>query len=305
MPSPTTTNYTSSPTTLSPSLHQPPFLGISFGFGRPVLDARPLLTPAPIPNNVIVDSSPSRPFYIAAHSWYDLLGFLSQQRHTYLDASARVRSLIYSTYSEGWTEVPGRKTPVNGLTPQLRVVLQFVKLGNGRKRVVLYLATDNPTPIPSDYPDSDTSVIPYLFPAPDAIKPLEDTSDGRIFSVVTQPFRRLPLLMPHLSSYLQASLDESRVATDSRRRLYQLVERMTVPSRRTGSSLDFASSLFKRGHRNYGSVGSNDTERPQDSPSSSKLNFMLKRFRRKSTGPRSSLDDPFLIVTPQDLMDNA
>ncbi|KAG8808702.1 hypothetical protein FRC18_004893, partial [Serendipita sp. 400] len=219
MPSPTTTNYTSSPTTLSPSLHQPPFLGISFGFGRPVLDARPLLTPAPIPNNVIVDSSPSRPFYIAAHSWYDLLGFLSQQRHTYLDASARVRSLIYSTYSEGWTEVPGRKTPVNGLTPQLRVVLQFVKLGNGRKRVVLYLATDNPTPIPSDYPDSDTSVIPYLFPAPDAIKPLEDTSDGRIFSVVTQPFRRLPLLMPHLSSYLQASLDESRVATDSRRRL--------------------------------------------------------------------------------------
>ncbi|KAG8812770.1 hypothetical protein FRC17_001827 [Serendipita sp. 399] len=80
---------------------------------------------------------------------------------------------------------------------------------------------------------------------------------------------------------------------------------MTAPSRRIGSSLDFASSLFKRGHRNDRSLDADTTAKPIDSPSASKFNSMFKRLRRKSAGPRESLnDDGYMIVTPKDLAEN-
>ncbi|KAG8814891.1 hypothetical protein FRC17_000935 [Serendipita sp. 399] len=254
------------------------FSGILHGYGRPISGDQPLPTATPLQEVVKMEPEPSPPFFIVAQTWKDLIKFIASQSNTRVEPSASALA----------REKQG--------PPNLRVVLHFIRLSNGGDRIIMYLAVQSIVPPPEDYPVTDTSVVPYLFPAPEPGRPLESLPESRIYSIPTKPLPQLPISLPNLAPYLQAALDESSRSRDSRSRLQKLVQETTVT---TPYTTRIAAALIggSAGPR-YESEG-NPIKVAESS--GSRRSFLARVFRPKSSGDadnKSVNNKIYDIITP-------
>ncbi|KAG8832125.1 hypothetical protein FRC17_001996 [Serendipita sp. 399] len=252
--------------------------GILHGYGRPIIREQPLPTATSVQEVVVMEPEPSPPFFIVAQTWKNLIKFIASQSNTRVEPS------------------PAALAREKHGPPNLRVVLHFVKLPNGDHRIIMYLAVQSIVPPPENYPVTDTSVVPYLFPAPEPGRPLENLPETQIYSIPTKPLPILPVSLPHLAPYLQAALDESTRSRDSRSRLQKLVQATTVT---THSTSHIATALItgSSGSR-YESEG-NPIKVAESS--GSRRNFIARVFRPKSSGNpgnKSVNNENYDVVTP-------
>ncbi|KAG9056005.1 hypothetical protein FS842_000573 [Serendipita sp. 407] len=254
--------------------------GILHGYGRPVIREQPLPTATPVQEAVIIEPEPSLPFFIVAHTWRHLIRYIASQSNSRVEPS------------------PAALAREKHGPPNLRVVLHFVKLPNGDHRIILYFAVQSIVPPPENYPITDTSVVPYLFPAPEPGRPLENLPETQIYSIPTKPLPLLPLSLPHLSSYLQASLEESIRSRDSRSRLNKLVQATMVTPAPSMNTIMAALTGAPTAPR-HDQEGHSSPVKVEPS-GSSKRNFIAKMFRPKSSSSQGKglNNETFDVVTP-------
>ncbi|CCA70156.1 related to kinetoplast-associated protein KAP [Serendipita indica DSM 11827] len=291
----------SAPMHIPPVVHPPgiqipsdPLAGILHGFGRPVIRQQPLPAPTPIEDVITLNPEPAPPFYIVAHTWKNLVKFIAGQSATRIEPS------------------PAALAREKRGPPNLRLVLHFVKMPTGDWRIILYMAVQSISPPPEDYPITDTSVVPWLFPAPEPGRPLENLPETQIYSIPTKPLPVLPLSLPHLAPYLNAALAESARSNDSRARLQKLVQASVVATPTSlirnpfGSAMGSSSSSHGSVHQDHELPGG--PIRMVDSSSGGhRKGFITRIFRPKSSSNagKSVNNDTYDLVTPFSLGDYA
>jgi len=150
----------------------------------------------------------------------------------------------------------------------------------------MYFAIQSITPAPQDYPSWDTSVPPYLFPAPDHGRPLADVPEARVYTIPTKPFPVLPMKVPNLAPYLTAALEESQRHHDSRARLAKLVNIVNSAVSTQPSVVQYMLSGVTGGSSRSDQEMHGGPLKAVETTSSQKTSFISRIFRPKSTSSK-------------------
>lgn len=259
-----------------------PLSGIIHGFGRPALRDSDLPAATPVPSVIVLEPEPSPPYYIVAHTWKSLVKFIASQANAIIEPSP----VALAREKHG--------------PPNLRVVLHFAKIPRGDYRIVLYFALQSITPPPQDFPSHDTSVPPYMFPAPDHGRPLANHPEAQVYTIPTKPLPVLPMKLPNLAPYLTAALEESQRLHDSRSRLAKLVNSVNSAVNSQSSVVQYMISGFTGGSSRLDAEVQMGPPKAVETSSGQKKTFMSRIFGGKGSGSKGKglNNDMYDIVTP-------
>lgn len=151
---------------------------------------------------------------------------------------------------------------------------------------MLYFALQSITPPPQEYPSHDTSVPPYMFPAPDPGRPLINHPEAQVYTIPTKPLPVLPMKVPNLAPYLSAALEESQRNHDSRARLAKLVHLVNTAVSSQPSVVQYMISGLTGGPNRPEPEVHTGPPRPVETSSGQKGNFISRIFRPKGSGSK-------------------
>ncbi|KAK7470196.1 hypothetical protein VKT23_001634 [Stygiomarasmius scandens] len=193
--------------------------GVSHGFNEPMvstLSFRSLDASCAIPQDIHLRYGSYQPFHIQAPSWQDLLHLLKGHPETVINVDVPEDTIAPSEFS-------------------LRVVCQFVKPPLARQwRTIIWLTVDYPLPriegkrlrggyevknLPRSYTLA-SSALPSLLKESEKNSPMCYT----IPQTKDLPYPSLPISLPDLAIYLEASMDQSRRSLSKRWRRSHDVE---------------------------------------------------------------------------------